>query len=432
MDARRWQYPVLAAIVMTLTALVSAQSKGPEPALTLTDVAVAGLHRYAPADVARLSGLHTGSVVTVSGVQAAAVQLAHTGLFKAVRYRFATTATTASVTFTVEEAPVSTPVVFDNFLTLSDSDLRSAIAEDVPGFDGIAPDTGEFPDYLRGVLQKILTARHLSGRVEFTSQVNLKTQRKVDLFAIRDSGVDLRVCRVDLPGADTVHASDVLASGDPVVGQPYSRFFTTSLAEGTWLQFYRDHGHWKATLGEPSAAPVSGTDCGVAVTVPVHEGPVFTWDHAEWPGASMLSPAALDKLLDMKTGAVAVASKIAKGFDRVQHEYVTHGYLFAHLNPVPQLNDATLGMTIRVAVSEGAQYHMGTLAITGIDSGVAATLQKKWKLQPGAIYDATYLSRFMGDEVEHRRGLGIVPESFGPHVVPDETTHVVNVTFSPE
>lgn len=432
MDVRRWRYLVLAVVVTAVTALVNAQSKPAEAALTLTDIAVTGFHRYTPADVARLSGLHTGSVVTLSGVQDAAAQLAHTGLFKAVRYRFATTATTATVTFTVEEAPVSTPVVFDNFLALPDSDLRSAIREDVPGFDGIAPDTGEFPDYLRGVLQHILTARHLPGRVEFTQQVNMTTQQKVDLFAIRDAGVDLRVCRVDLPGADTVHASDVLASGDPVVGQPYSRFFTRSLTQGTWLQLYRDRGHWKATLGEPSAVPVSGTGCGVAVTVPVHEGPVFTWDHAEWPGASMLSPAALDKLLDMKTGDVAVASKIAKGLDRVQHEYVTHGYLFAHLNAVPQLNEATRGMTIRIAVSEGAQYHMGTLAITGVPADVAAALTKKWKLQPGDIYDATYLSRFMGDEVEHRRGLGIVPESFRPHVVPDEATHVVNVTFSPE
>jgi hypothetical protein len=75
---------------------------------------------------------------------------------------------------------------------------------------------------------------------------------------------------------------------------------------------------------------------------------------------------------------------------------------------------------------------MGTLTITGIADAVAAELRNKWKLKPGAIYDATYLSRFMGDEVEHRRGLGIVPQSFGPHLAPDEATHVINVTFSPD
>jgi outer membrane protein assembly factor BamA len=423
---------VLAAVVTTTTALVHAQATTGEQPRALTDVAVAGLHRYTPSDIARLSDLHTGSVVTTPVVQAAAMRLAHTGLFESVRYRFETTATTAVATFTVEEAPVTIPVVFDNFLALSDDDLRAMVREAVPGFDGSAPDTGAFPEYLQGVLQRILEAHHLPGRVEFTRQLTLATRKAIDLFAIRDSGSDPRVCRVELPGTDTVSASDVLASGDPVVGEPYSRFFTRSLSQGTWLQLYHERGHWKATLDDPSAAPASGMNCGVAVTVAIHEGPVFTWDHADWSGASALSPAALDKLLDMKTGALAAASKLAKGFGRVRHEYLTRGYLFADLTLAPELDDATRRMTIHIAVSEGAQYRMGTLAITGIDSDVAAALREKWKLQPGAIYDGSYLSRFMGAEVEHRRGLGVVPQTFRPHVATDDAAHVVNVTFSPE
>jgi outer membrane protein assembly factor BamA len=116
----------------------------------------------------------------------------------------------------------------------------------------------------------------------------------------------------------------------------------------------------------------------------------------------------------------------------VHRAYLTRGYLFVRLSPAPALDDATDRMTIHVTVSEGAQYHMGTLAFTGIDGKVAAELQKQWKLKPGAVYDGLYLSRFMGDEIEHRRGLGVVPQSFRPHVTPDEAAHVVNVTFSPE
>jgi outer membrane protein assembly factor BamA len=429
---RRWLCLVLAAVMTSAGALVKAQATTGEAARALTGITVVGLHRYAPADVVRLSDLHPGSAVTTPVVQAAAARLAHTGLFESVRYRFETNETTASVIFTVDEAPVTIPVVFDNFLALPDSELRDAIRADVPGFDGVGPDTGEFPDYLRGVLQRILEAHHLPGRVEFTRQLTLATRKAIDLFAVRDNGTDLRVCRVELPGADAVRASDILASGDPVVGEPYSRFFTRSLTQGTWLQLYHERGHWKATFDDPMAAPASGTNCGVAVTVAIHEGPVFTWDRADWSGASALSPAALDKLLDMKTGAIAAASKLTKGLGRVRHEYLTHGYVFARLTLAPELDDATRRMTLHVAVNEGAQYRMGTLAITGIDADVAAALRKKWKLRPGAIYDATYLSRFMGDEVEHRRGLGVVPQSFGPHVAPDEATHAVNVTFSPQ
>jgi outer membrane protein assembly factor BamA len=429
---RRWHFLVLAAVVIAAAALVRAQATPQEQPRSLTDIVVDGVQRYAPADVARLSGLDRGSTVTTPLVQQAAVQLAHTGLFESVRYRFETADGTAKVTFTVEEAPVTIPVVFDNFLAVPDGELRSLVQRDVPGFDGLAPDTAAFPDYLRGVLQRILEARHLGGHVDYKRQLTLRTRTPVDLFAIRDSNTDLRVCRVEFPGAEAVRPADILASSDPVVGVAYSRFFTTSLVQGNWLQLYHDRGYWKATLGDPVARLSSGLECGVVVTVAVHEGPSYRWDHAVWSGAAFLSPDALDKLLDMKTGAVAVASKLARGVDRIRHEYATHGYPFARLSLAPALDDATQRMTLNVTISEGAQYRMGTLTITGIADAVAAELRNKWKLKPGAIYDATYLSRFMGDEVEHRRGLGIVPQSFGPHLAPDEATHVINVTFSPD
>ena len=55
------------------------------------------------------------------------------------------------VTFTLEDVLWRTPVVFDNFVDQSDAQLITAVARDVPSFDGVSPDS-------EPVLQRIVDA----------------------------------------------------------------------------------------------------------------------------------------------------------------------------------------------------------------------------------------------------------------------------------
>ncbi len=50
---------------------------------------------------------------------------------------------------------------------------------------------------------------------------------------------------------------------------------------------------------------------------------------------------------------------------------------------------------IHLNVTEGFEYHMGELEFRGLDNSLTAKLRNAWKIRPGDVYDATYLSEYL-------------------------------------
>ena len=48
---------------------------------------------------------------------------------------------------------------------------------------------------------------------------------------------------------------------------------------------------------------------------------------------------------------------------------------------------------------DGPQFRMGTIEIAGVPPSDAANLQKRWKLNAGDVFDASYPAKFIADEV---------------------------------
>ena len=63
---------------------------------------------------------------------------------------------------------------------------------------------------------------------------------------------------------------------------------------------------------------------------------------------------------------------------------------------------------------------MGMLTITGLSESTINRLKGKWKLQPGDVYDASYLTEFMKKElVPDARETGSGPKSISTEIKPD-------------
>ena len=65
------------------------------------------------------------------------------------------------------------------------------------------------------------------------------------------------------------------------------------------------------------------------------------------------------------------------------------------IKPDAEFDDATSTVVIRLDVKEGAVYHMGELEFRGLDNSLTAKLRSAWKIRPGDVYDATYLSEYL-------------------------------------
>jgi outer membrane protein insertion porin family len=378
-------------------ACVAGQAQPPPAALQLGTVTVTGARRYTEADVTRLSALKPGQPVTLPDLDAAVKRMAGTGLFASVKSLPVTTGNRMDVTLEIEEPAWTMPVMLDNFIWLSDDELRAAVQQHVPTYDGTLPVNAEVTTFMTGVLQRLLDERSIRGRVEFALQNNATTGRNQYLFSVKDTG--LLVCALHVTGAAAIPEGELLEAASGLMRRDYSRLYVMEVANVALRNMYRQKGFWAAEFREPIATLGSAPPAcaGVTVTVRVDEGVAYTWERAEWTGASVLTAAELDRLLGMKAGEVADLTKIEGGLAQVRGTYRQRGYMRQRSRMTPKPDAARRRLTLGVSIEEGPQFRMGELVITGMTDPEAEALRKKWRLKPGDIYDDAYARQFRSE-----------------------------------
>jgi outer membrane protein insertion porin family len=385
------------------------QAQAPAAGLQLGTVTVTGARRYAEADVARLSGLEPGQPIALPDLEAAVKRMAATGLFAAVKSVPVTTGKRMDVTLEIEEPAWTMPVMLDNFIRLSDDELRAAVQQRVPTYDGTLPVNAEVTTYMTGVLQRVLDERGIRGRVDFALHNNAATGRNQYLFSVKDTG--LLICALRVAGAAAIPEGQLLEAASGLMSREYSRLYLMEVANVALRNMYRQKGFWAAEFREPTATIGSAPPAcaGVTATLRVDEGVAYAWERAEWIGAAVLKAAELDRLLGMKAGEAADLSKIEVGLREVRGAYRQRGYMRQRSSMSPKPDAATRRLTLGVTIEEGPQFRMGELAITGMTDPEAEALKKKWRLKPGDVYDDAYAQQFRSENGTAARRLTLEP-----------------------
>lgn len=403
----------------------------------LSKIEVVGLRHLTPEQIIAVSELQIGQSVDPDILDAAANRLMHSGLFKRLTYRVHNTGDQDTVIFEVEEAARNLPVVFENFVWFSDDEIFHAIRQDVPFFDGTSPEAGGTADKIAAALQRLLNENRIPGQVEFLPYGDASSSKQELLFTVK--GVKIPVCSLHFPGTVAVSEGDLIKSSQQLLKSDYSKKDAGEFAKYTLLPLYRHVGHLRARFEEPAAKleTDAGNQCvnGVAVTIPVDEGVAYSWEKAEWSGNQVVSSDELSAALSMKAGDVADGLKIEKGQHGVSKAYGRRGYVAIRLRESPEFDDAARRVTYRFTISEGQQYHMGNLVISGLSSEDAQQLRAKWTLASGAVFDESYLEDFhkimqdfVGRLIQRSRG------SFHPHVEvqmhPNAQKQIVDVSIA--
>lgn len=409
------------ALVAAAVLLVQSQS-----ATRVASIQVKGNRRYTPAEVSRLSGLEIGKAASADDLTAAANRLAATGLFNSVKYSYATGAGQMTVTFDVEEAAWTIPVLFDNLIGSTDAELTAALRERVPSFDGTAPINVGAADFIAGALQAILESKHLPGHVTYMAHSDMRGAKAPGgslryVFVVKDPAP--KVCAFHVSGAAAIPEKDLLAPLAGALAGDYSRLFVSSASAGTLLDMYHAKGHWRAAFAPPVAA--LGECDGVAVTLNVSEGAAYAWDRAEWTGNAALTAEVLSKTLGMKAGAVADGTRIEAGIRDVRKAYGHIGYLDETAAYTVRLDDQARRAVFAFAVDEGGQYRMGTLTFPNLREADAAALAKKWTLKAGDVYDETYETEYVSMELAPLKTANGLRAGLERQA--DPATHVVNL-----
>jgi outer membrane protein assembly factor BamA len=253
----------------------------------------------------------------------------------------------------------------------------------------------------------------------------------------RIEGAPMKICTLHFPGAQNVSEQKLIQETRSSMDQEYSRQSAKTFPKYGLYPIYRELGHLRASFGAPVAKPEKNDGCeGVDLTIPVNEGPRYSWATAEWSGNQVLTAKELDAALGMKPGEAANGKKFDKGLNEIKKAYGAHGHLQARMNPTPEFDDSGPKVTFKIVVNEGPQYRMGTVEFKGFSSSDTANLSKKWNLKAGEVYDQSYINRFFIDAREtttrianERREQGKPLPNIDTKEQPNRQTLIVNLVI---
>ncbi len=428
----------LAAVLCAacLFALAPAARAQQQPqSIKLERIEFKGLERVKEDEALSKSGLAAGQTVTIDDVEAAANRLLESGLFNNLSYKLKGTTDKSVLTFEVIERKWTMPVTFDNFVWFTDDELNAAVRRRLPAFDGTAPESGGVTEQIRQALAELLKERNIEGTVQYDLSENPVDKKISHLFSVKGPG--LRVCKLNYAGARALSEELLVTKSGGIFDNDYSRSYTAGFVESNLLPLYQERGYLRAAFGPPKVTPEASPECkGVAVALAVDEGSIYVWDKAAWDGNSALTAQELDAALGMKNREVANVVKIAAGINRVRKAYGRKGYIAARVRPETDFDDAERSVTYRLHVTEGPQYRMGDLVITGLDEAATNNLRGRWRLLHREVYDEGYVDEFVRKVIpefqkeQARAGNPFPALKLETKATPDKDRLEVNVTIN--
>jgi outer membrane protein insertion porin family len=417
-----------------LAVYAQAPAANPAPSSTIASIKVTGAQKFPADQVITASGLKSGDMVTAAQIQDATNRLAALGIFSAVNFRYASKGDAINLEFQVQEAPTY-PIVFDNFPWFTSAEIGEAIRNQVGLFTGEAPGDGTMIDEMTAVIENLLASQKIQGTV--THQLLTAAAGDGMVMQFRLDGVQLRVQSVQF-GESIATDSERLKDRIPdIKGRPYSLFAVEVFENEHVRPLYTSKGFLRAQIGPPQAHLIPDLNdpkqSAVELSIPITPGPVYTWKGISWQGNLAVESPSLDAVVELKPGDVADGMKIESLWQKIESYYGQRGYLDMKLNAGPQFDDTAHQISYRVSISEGSQYRMGDMVITGLSLDAEKRLRQAWQIAPGQIFnDGYYESHVKLLSKPSRDIFGDLPvhyNEFGHLLRPDASRHTVDVLF---
>src|SRR6202521_3074784 len=432
---KRIHLAIVAAQFLLFAALAvraQAPAANSPPSSTIASIKVTGAQKFPADQIITASGLKAGDVVTAEQIQDATNRLSALGIFSAVNFRYSAKGNAIALEFQVQEAPTY-PILFDNFPWFTSAEIGDAIRNQVGLFTGEAPDGGMMVDQMTAVIENLLASQKIKGSV--THQLLAAAVGDGMVMQFRVEGVPLRIQSVQF-GDSVAATSERLKDRVPdIKGLSYSLFAVEVFENEQVRPLYAAKGFLRAQVGPPQTHLIPDVndpkETAVELLIPIQLGPVYSWKGVSWQGNMAVQSPSLDGAVELKPGDVADGMKIEELWQKIESYYGQRGYLDMKLTPTPQFDDTSHQIAYRVGISEGPQYRMGDMVITGLSLDAEKRLRQAWQISPGQIFDDGYYELHMKILSKPSRDIfGDLPvhyNEFGHLLRPDTSRHTVDV-----
>jgi outer membrane protein assembly factor BamA len=422
--SRRFRFFLLFVV---WSAFAIAQTTGKTPiSYKLLSIHVTGLQHFTENQVVSASGLRLGQFAGEEEFKQAAQKLGETGLFTQLNYSYKYSTQGCDLELQVAENDHLVPIIFDNFVWFSDDELLRLLRDRVPLFDGRVPGGGHLTDQIADTLGTLLAERKIGGRVEYMASGPL--DGGIESYDYKLSMHAIVIRNMDFPGATDLETPLLQAAAKPLSGQDYLRTKMRVQEKFNFLPVYHTRGYLKAKFAEAQAKVAEdGTQTLVDVSFPVTPGVKYKLADMKFSGNNVFPAEKLRDLIHLKIGEPANSVELADDLQQIHKLYGTKGYLFAHADAEPTMDDAAATVAYELKVTEDEMYRMGELSIDGMPEENAKKMLAQWQMKKGDPYDSSYAQRFFS----------VMYRDFGLHgsydVVPkeamDRQQKVVNVAL---
>ena len=254
----------------------------PHVSLTLSRVDVTGTARLSSDDVAAGLHLNVGKSVTRDELAHACATFARLKLFYSARCEYATNKNIASLAITVKNDSPDLPVVFQNFVWLTRTEILKRLKQNIPLFMSELPEGNGLESEIIEVLEKIAREHGIDHKV---AQNNFWSGRGMYVFYIE--GISTPVVSLQIEGEN--------APSPEVIWEQFSGFYSRedySAPRLTWViewlirNFYFTRGYMYPVVEQPRLEYLGEKDGAypVRIIVPITSGDVFRFESVKFEG----------------------------------------------------------------------------------------------------------------------------------------------------
>ncbi len=257
---------------------------------------------------------------------------------------------------------------------------------------------------------------------------------RIVIFEVKENPV---VRQITIEGNDNVEADDIKDALTLTTGSTLDRsLLGTNIKRIEAL--YRSQGYYLAKAGYEIETI---TDGSVAVHFEVDEDEKLRLKKVLFMGNEAFSDKRLRE--DFATKLWRPWSILTSWFDKsgtysepifmrdlrgVEKMYSDAGYLQVNVGE-PQIDPTKKGLTIRVAITEGPQFRVGEINLSGDESVDFEVLRRKLKLSEGEIFNRSHLTEDVEQLERHYTDRGFYFASVQPGTMLAESKRLIDVEF---
>jgi outer membrane protein insertion porin family len=397
---------------------------GPTQLHAIASMRAEGSKLYSEAGILGLTGLAVGQPGSKDIFDAARDRLLATGLFESIGYRYTPGpgGQGYALTFEVAEIAQVYPVRFTR-LGVSDEEATAALKKTLPLFSGSIPPTDRILALARKTLIDLLAAKGTPTPIS----TKVTSDNPADLHVLfYPAGAPPTIAEVHFRGNKILPTPPLqLAIHGVAIGTEFREPYFRQVLTNAIVPLYEARGRLRVKFPKIDVANATKVK-GVSVTVDIEEGESYKIRQVSVTGAEPLNEDLL-ATAKLKEGDIANFDEVRAAQARIQDTMRQRGYLKVTSTVDRSLDDKKLTADLTIKVTPGAQYKFGRLTITGLDLIGTPAVEKRWAIEPGKPFNASYPEFFINRINEERmfEDLGRVHHTLNIN----EATETVDVTL---